>query len=200
MLFATVIHGKTASCWNTIPRSRPVPVMRFPSSVMEPSVGAYNPAIILRSVDFPQPEVPTMVLNLPDRNSRLISSSTVSASGVPVPKVCDRSLIRIDAEGCAVRRSRGLDSRLRGVVSQMPGRIAVEPLCSASAGSKSTGRPGSAITISIVAMPDSTMTRVGCPNCPVRTALPGIWPIPTPNRTSKAGKNMVGRFVHGLYV
>ena len=39
------------------------------------------------------------------------------------------------------------------------------------------------IAISIVAMPDSAMTSVSEPRCPIRKALPAICPSPTPNDT-----------------
>ena len=54
-----------------------------------PLVGAYRPAIILSNVDLPQPDVPTMALKLPDANARLMSSSTVNDSAVPLPNTCE---------------------------------------------------------------------------------------------------------------
>ena len=64
-------HIKIASGWNTMPRSRPGPLMALPSSRTAPVVGSSSPATMFSNVDLPQPEAPIRTTN---------SSSAISAS------------------------------------------------------------------------------------------------------------------------
>src|SRR5687768_498999 len=55
------------------------PVTAAPSIVIRPRSGRSNPAMMLSSVDLPQPEGPTMATNSPSRTSKLTPSTTDSA-------------------------------------------------------------------------------------------------------------------------
>ena len=61
--FSTVSHGKRAYCWNTMPRSGLGPSTGLPSTVTVPSVGTSRPPMMFKSVDLPQPDGPTTVMN-----------------------------------------------------------------------------------------------------------------------------------------
>ena len=62
------------------PRSAgPVSLTRLPSMDSSPSVISSSPAIMRRSVDFPQPEGPTKTMNSPRRISRSMPLITVTA-------------------------------------------------------------------------------------------------------------------------
>ena len=61
--FLTVSQGKRAYCWNTTPRSVPVPCTSLPSQWTSPLVGSSRPAMMFRRVLLPQPEGPTTQMN-----------------------------------------------------------------------------------------------------------------------------------------
>ena len=50
------------------------------SKLMEPLVNGVNPSIILRIVDLPQPDGPTIVTNSPGRNERSSPSMILRSS------------------------------------------------------------------------------------------------------------------------
>ena len=70
-LSSTVNHGNNAPSWNTIILSGPVLTNFFPSSNISPSSGFSKPANILRKVDFPHPDGPTIHTNSPSLTVRL---------------------------------------------------------------------------------------------------------------------------------
>ena len=53
--------------------------IRTPSMLKSPPVIRSNPAIIRKSVDFPQPEGPTNTINSPVLMSRLMSFNTLTS-------------------------------------------------------------------------------------------------------------------------
>src|ERR1700709_2331009 len=55
-----------------------MPVMGFPIKRTTPSLGLVNPDTRLRTVDFPQPLGPTMVINSPSETVRFVSDSAVT--------------------------------------------------------------------------------------------------------------------------
>ena len=61
----TVFQGKSEYCWNTMPRSALGPFTSSPSTVTVPAVGFRKPATAFNSVDFPQPDGPTIETNSP---------------------------------------------------------------------------------------------------------------------------------------
>ena len=78
----TVLFGRSLKSWNTTPRSMPWPVTGWPPIRISPAAGAKKPAMVLSSVDLPQPEGPTSTMNSPSRISRLIPSIALrGASG-----------------------------------------------------------------------------------------------------------------------
>src|ERR1700726_5107132 len=74
-----VRHGNHAYSWKTIPRSAPAPVTIRPSTRIVPVEGGRKPAIILRRVDFPQPDGPSKHVKVPAGHTR----STVSSASFP---------------------------------------------------------------------------------------------------------------------
>src|SRR5688572_26694082 len=76
MFSRTVIQGKIAYSWNTKMRRRSGPFTRTPSISMLPSSALSKPPHMLSSVDFPQPEGPSMQRNSPDRTSKSMPAST----------------------------------------------------------------------------------------------------------------------------
>ena len=61
---SAVRHGNScAKSWNTTPRSMPWPVTALPPMRISPPVGGRKPAMMLSSVDLPQPDGPTMQRN-----------------------------------------------------------------------------------------------------------------------------------------
>ena len=85
----TVIFGKSAKSWKTREQSRfsaevkvLLSLIRFPSSVISPLSGISKPAIILKSVDFPLPLLPTIEITSPLSHSKLIffNACTLSLS------------------------------------------------------------------------------------------------------------------------
>ena len=76
MLPSTVSHGKTPRSWKTKIRRGSGPRTTSPSIRTSPLVGERKPAMVLSSVDLPQPEGPTMQRNSPFATSRLMSFST----------------------------------------------------------------------------------------------------------------------------
>src|SRR3972149_5392994 len=82
MLPATERCGNSASVWKTIPMSRvcgACSVMSSPSSSTRPSVGCSRPAIIRRSVVFPQPDGPRNEMSLPGGSSRSTPATAVTS-------------------------------------------------------------------------------------------------------------------------
>ena len=66
-----------AKSWNTTPRSMPWPVTALPPIRISPPVGVMKPAMMLSSVDLPQPLGPTI-----QRNSEAsMLKLTVSTAG-----------------------------------------------------------------------------------------------------------------------
>src|SRR5689334_8520884 len=65
MFSHTVIHGMSEKFWNTTMRSSPGPAISLPSRTMPPALALSSPAMMLSSVDLPQPECPTIVTNSP---------------------------------------------------------------------------------------------------------------------------------------
>ena len=56
VLPSTVSHGIRVGCWNTTPRSAPGPLDQLAADQRSaPEVGLSKPAIMLSSVDLPQP-------------------------------------------------------------------------------------------------------------------------------------------------
>ena len=74
IFFSTVNHGKRVGFWNTIPRSGPGAVTSLLLTKTVPVVGVIRPAIKRRIVDFPQPEVPTRLINSPLLKFKLMRS------------------------------------------------------------------------------------------------------------------------------
>ncbi len=71
---SAVRHGKSwAKSWNTTPRSMPWPTTFLPPMRISPAAGAMNPAMMLSSVDLPQPDGPTMQTNSEAPMSKLTS-------------------------------------------------------------------------------------------------------------------------------
>ena len=62
-----------------MPRSGPGPTIASPSIVTLPLVGISSPATMFSSVDFPQPDAPTMQTNSPSATSRSIPSMARTA-------------------------------------------------------------------------------------------------------------------------
>ena len=85
MFCSTVSQGKTPLSWNTKMRRRSGPRTRSPWVSTSPSVGARKPPITFSSVDFPQPEGPTMHTNSPGLTSKRMRSSTRIGSPPPSP-------------------------------------------------------------------------------------------------------------------
>src|SRR4029079_19288043 len=84
MLSATVMFGKRAYDWKTIPTLRwfgDVLVMSLPSTVIVPEVGFSKPAIIRSVVVLPQPEGPRNDTNSPRATSRLKSATAATPPG-----------------------------------------------------------------------------------------------------------------------
>ncbi len=82
MFSRTVIDGYSAYDWNTIAMSRSFgdrSLTTLPSMQISPLVTVSSPAIMLSSVDFPQPEPPTRIRNCPSS----ISMSTPFRTGTP---------------------------------------------------------------------------------------------------------------------
>ena len=80
MFSNTVMCGKRARSWNTMPSPRS-PGSRSLTTVspmkISPLVGVSSPEIMLSVVVLPQPEGPTMIRNSPSRMSRLIPLTAV---------------------------------------------------------------------------------------------------------------------------
>src|SRR3990172_9215221 len=76
MFCSTVSQGKTPFSWNTKMRRRSGPRTGSPSTSTAPALWRRKPPITLSSVDFPQPEGPTMQTNSPRRTSRSTSRRT----------------------------------------------------------------------------------------------------------------------------
>src|SRR5882724_6094712 len=77
----TVMCGKSAYDWKTSPRLRrwtASRVMSSPASTTCPASGSTRPAIILRRVDFPQPEGPRRERNSPEAASSETSSTATT--------------------------------------------------------------------------------------------------------------------------
>src|SRR6266568_1232757 len=89
---STVIQGKSAYSWKTIPRSGPGPATGLPFASSVPAVGGANPAMALRRVDFPQPDGPSKQTSSPGATLRSIPSSA-STSRPPVRKALARPVI-----------------------------------------------------------------------------------------------------------
>ncbi len=84
MLPATVMFGKRAYDWKTIPTLRwfgALLVMSLPSTVIVPDVGFSNPAIIRSVVVLPQPDGPRNDTNSPRATSRLKSATAATPPG-----------------------------------------------------------------------------------------------------------------------
>src|SRR4030066_165239 len=82
MLPPTDRWGNSARVWNTIPMSRVCgarSVMSSPSRKTPPSVGVSRPALIRRSVVFPQPEGPRNEISLPAGSSRSTPATAVTS-------------------------------------------------------------------------------------------------------------------------
>src|SRR5262245_20784794 len=69
-----------------MPRSLPGPVIFAPSTLTSPAVGLSRPAMILSSVDLPQPEAPIRQTNSPFSICRLASRRAVTFSS-PMVKI-----------------------------------------------------------------------------------------------------------------
>ena len=68
MFCATVMWGNKANCWNTTPMLRlwaGLRVTSFPPMMIAPSLGSSKPAIVRRTVVFPEPLGPSSVKQLP---------------------------------------------------------------------------------------------------------------------------------------
>jgi hypothetical protein len=78
MFSAAVFHGNSVACWNIMPMSRRGPVTGLPCRTTRPFVGGIRPAMIFRSVDFPQPLEPMTEVKLPLRSVRFTSSSATT--------------------------------------------------------------------------------------------------------------------------
>ena len=77
-LSLTVSQGNNAPSWKTIMRSGPVSSSFFPSSMISPPSGFSNPARILRKVDLPHPDGPTIHTNSPSFTVRFTPPSAFS--------------------------------------------------------------------------------------------------------------------------
>jgi hypothetical protein len=72
-----------AKSWNTTPRSWPYPVIGAPPRRISPAVGGMKPAMMLSSVDLPQPLGPTMQMNSEAAMSKLtVSTACTRPDGV----------------------------------------------------------------------------------------------------------------------
>src|SRR4030095_8315068 len=79
MLPRTVFHGSSASCWNMYDARRLRPVSSLPNTSTRPPVGGVRPAMMFKSVDFPQPLGPTNETNVPAATSSVTLSTAMSA-------------------------------------------------------------------------------------------------------------------------
>ena len=81
---ATVMCGNSAYSWNTVLTSRRWagrPVTSTPPSLITPAVGSSNPAIMRRTVVFPEPDGPRIAKSSPSETDR----SAPSTATMPVP-------------------------------------------------------------------------------------------------------------------
>ncbi|MNV79818.1 hypothetical protein D3C71_1733860 [compost metagenome] len=76
MFCSTLSQGNSRWSWNTMPRSRPGPVMFSSPMAMRPSYSVSSPSTRRSSVDLPQPLAPTMLTNSPAGSCRSMSCST----------------------------------------------------------------------------------------------------------------------------
>src|SRR3712207_6311510 len=96
MFSYTVMCGYGVCFWHTMDRlqsrgARSLP--RYPPMIMSPLVMSSSPTIILSSVDFPQPDGPTRIMNSPSAMSRLTSFT----AGKPSPYCLTMLRISIEA-------------------------------------------------------------------------------------------------------
>ncbi|BAF54333.1 hypothetical protein cgR_1351 [Corynebacterium glutamicum R] len=77
MLPRAVNQGRRAWSWKTMPRSGPGPLISSLPALTVPVDGEASPAIILRIVDFPQPEGPRRETNSPSLMVMLVSPMIV---------------------------------------------------------------------------------------------------------------------------
>src|SRR5262245_49868541 len=85
MTLASVVrHGSKRVCWKTVALSRPGPLIGLPAISMQPESGDRRPVTMLRNVDLPQPDGPTMHTNSPSAIDRLTLESAGIGSGSPV--------------------------------------------------------------------------------------------------------------------
>lgn len=90
MFSRTVMCGYSAYDWKTIAMSRSFgafSLTRSPAIRSSPEVMSSSPAIMLRVVDFPQPDGPTRMTNSPSAISRSTSDTATAPSGnfLPTP-------------------------------------------------------------------------------------------------------------------
>ena len=78
MFSLTVIHGKRANIWKTMPTPGVRPAISLPRANTLPLVGCMRPARMRKNVDLPQPEGPRKQMISPFRISMLILSRTVT--------------------------------------------------------------------------------------------------------------------------
>src|SRR5262249_7889114 len=79
-LARTVIHGNNRYCWNMTPRCGLGPSTISPPRLISPVVGRSIPAIMLSSVDFPQPLGPTRATNSPTPTLNDTSCNAMTSS------------------------------------------------------------------------------------------------------------------------
>src|SRR5205809_929590 len=118
----TSSHGNNAASWKTTIRSAPGPCTRLPSISTQPVVGSSRPATRLRSVDFPQPEGPTIVTNSPSRIWRFTSRRASVSPDFPLKRF--PSMTSFSAAPFMVRPPAGdrADRGLRSAGSDRRGR------------------------------------------------------------------------------
>src|SRR5471032_3064312 len=81
--FCTVIHGKRPWSWNTMAVSVDGPSISWPATAIWPEVAVSSPAIIMSSVDFPQPERPSRQTNSPSSPTKSMPRSASTDSVLP---------------------------------------------------------------------------------------------------------------------
>src|SRR5438093_1075396 len=79
-LSRTVRHARSTGLWKTMPMLSGGPSTLLPAIVISPAVAGSSPPVIFKSVDFPQPDGPTIAMNSP---SRMSSDSGLSDSTGP---------------------------------------------------------------------------------------------------------------------
>src|SRR5258708_4749760 len=129
MLSATDSHGKEVYFWKTMPRSRPGPVTGVPFTSTSPLSGWSRPAMMRRTVDFPQPGGPSRTRNSPTSRpsaAKAFSTSKLTSSSARIVSPCGLRKLRLTLRRAililfSMRLGRHGDSRSHGRASRVGG-------------------------------------------------------------------------------